>query len=102
MHLAEQPHCTRGLDMSAERRRSSLLSELSRAQDKIFTLEEFIRDRERQFHAAFVRLERRDSLQGASIRTRRPGLSHDLLRIRSVSREEHEGIPGKTYRDKPT
>lgn len=81
--------------MNAERRRSSLLCELGRAQNKISTLEEFIRDRERQFHAAIVRLEHQDSLRGAGMRARRPGLSHDMLRTRSVSCEEREEIPGK-------
>ena len=85
--------------MNLERRRSSLLCELSRAQGKIATLEEFIRDRERQFHSAVVRLERRNSLQGAGVstRVRRAGLSHDMLRIRSMSMssEEQEDIPGK-------
>ena len=85
--------------MNPERRRSSLLCELSRAQGKIATLEEFIRDRERQFHSAVVRMERRNSLQGTSVstRVRRAGLSHDMLRIRSMSREEHEDIPGKVW-----
>jgi hypothetical protein len=80
--------------MNPERRRSSLVRELSRAQGKIATLEEFIRDRERQF---LVRMERSwDSLQGTGIgtRVRRAGLSHDMLRLRSMSSEEHEDIPG--------
>ena len=80
-------------DMNPERRRSSLVRELSRAQGKIATLEEFIRDRERQFHSAVVR---RNSLQGTVVgsRVRRAGLSHDMLRLRSMSSEEHEDIPG--------
>ena len=81
--------------MNVERRRSSLLSELGRAQNKIASLEEFIRDRERQFHTAVVRLERQDSLRGASMRERRPGLSQDMLRTRNLSCEEREEIPGK-------
>ena len=84
-------------DMNPERRRSSLVRELSRAQGKIASLEEFIRDRERQFHSAVVRMERRDSLQGAAgagTRVRRAGLSHDMLRLRSMSSEEPEDIPG--------
>ena len=85
------------LDMNPERRRSSLVRELSRVQGKIATLEEFIRDRERQFHSAVVRMERRNSLQGIGVgssRVRRAGLSHDMLRLRSMSSEEHEDIPG--------
>ncbi len=90
--------------MNPERRRSSLVRELSRAQGKIATLEEFIRDRERQFHSAMVRMERRDSLQGAGIgtRVRRAGLSHDMLRLRSMSSEEHEDIPGMKIKFMPT
>ena len=80
--------------MSADRRRSSLLFELNRAQSKITTLEEFIRDRERQFHATVVRLEHQDSHPAASTRRRRAGLSHDLLRTRSMSRDEQEEVPG--------
>ena len=88
--------------MSIIRRRSSLLVELGRAHGKITTLEEFIRDRERQFRATVVRLEHQDSIQTQStgMRTRRPGLSHDMLRVRSISREEEEEIPGK-FRHKP-
>ena len=67
-----------------ERRRSSILSQLGRAQTKISTLEEFIRDRERQFHLAVTRLERTDSRGGAG-RLRRVGLSHDLLRMHSLN-----------------
>ena len=37
----------------AERRESGLLSQLGRAQQKISTLEEFLRDRERQARADF-------------------------------------------------
>ena len=85
--------------MNSERRRSSLVRELSRAQGKIATLEEFIRDRERQFHSAVIRMERRDSLQGTGVgtRARRAGLSHDMLRLRSMSSEEHEDIPGINF-----
>lgn len=80
---------------SSTRRRSSLLLELGRAQSKIATLEDFIRDRERQFRATVVNLERQDSLQSAMMRTRRAGLSHDMFRIRSMSHEEQDEIDGK-------
>ena len=88
--------CVLRFNMNPERRRSSLVRELSRAQGKIATLEEFIRDRERQFHSAVIRMERRDSLQGTGVgtRVRRAGLSHDMLRLRSMSSEGHEDIPG--------
>lgn len=74
--------------MEEERRDSFAATQLTRAQQKIATLEEFIRDRERQFHSAVVRLrlERGDSRHH---RLRRVGRSHDvLLRMRSVSRDE--------------
>ena len=69
-----------------ERRKSELLVELGRAQQKINTLEDFIKDRERQFHVAVnrMRLERRDSWQG-SARLRRVGHADVLLRMRSSS-----------------
>ena len=80
-----------------------MVRELSRAQGKIATLEEFIRDRERQFHSAVVRMERRDSFQGTGIgtRVRRAGLSHDMLRLRSMSSEEHEDISGMKIKISP-
>lgn len=80
----------------SERRRSSLLSQLGRAQTKISALEEFIRDRERQFHTAVTRLESRPQPGGGTTR-RRVGLSHDLLRMRSLSSsstEEHRDESG--------
>ena len=83
--------------MEMESRRASLLlNQLGRAQRKISTLEEFIRERERQLHSAVSRgrLDRRDSRP--LNRIRRVGLSSDLLRMRSVSRDEED--PGKcTY-----
>ena len=59
--------------------------ELGRAQQKINTLEDIIKDRERQFHAAVnrMRLERRDSWQEGA-RLRRVGHAV-LLRMRSSS-----------------
>ncbi len=72
------------------RRDSALLTQLERAQQKISTLEEFIRDREKQLHSTVsrLRLEGRDS---RGYRLRRVGRSHDiLLRMRSASRDEPE------------
>lgn len=84
--------------MAKENRRGSdILSQLGTAQRKIATLEDFIRDRERQLHAAVSRsrLDRRDSYsrplaRGDSrfARVRRVGLSSDLLRMHSASRDE--------------
>ncbi len=75
---------------SVGRRDSALLTQLGRAQQKITTLEEFIREREKQLHSTVsrLRLERRDS---RAFRLRRVGRSNDiLLRMRSVSRDEPE------------
>ena len=81
--------------MAKENRRGSdILNQLGIAQRKIATLEDFIRDRERQLHAAVSRsrLDRRDSYSrpGDSrfARVRRVGLSSDLLRMHSASRDE--------------
>lgn len=75
------------------RRGSALLNELSRAQAKIGTLEDFIRERERQLHAAVSRLhgarERRTSRLHAN--RRRRAVTHDaLLRMRTRSQESFE------------
>lgn len=72
--------------IQGERRKSELLVELGRAHQKINTLEDFIKDRERQFHVAVnrMRVERRDSWQGGA-RLRRVGHADVLLRMRSSS-----------------
>ena len=81
-----------------ERRNSGFLVKLERAHQKINTLEDFIRDRERQFHVAVnrMRLERRDSRQGVG-RLRRVGHADVLLRMRSssIGREESDEDLGK-------
>ena len=66
-----------------ERRKSELLVELGRAQQKINTLEDFMKE---QFYVAVnrMRLERRDSWQGGA-RLRRVGHADVLLRMRSSS-----------------
>ena len=76
----------------SERRGSALVGELSRAQAKIGTLEDFIRDRERQFHMAVSRLhgagERRSS---RLLRHRRAGITHDaVMRMRTLSQDSLE------------
>ena len=87
--------------MSGERSRrgSALLNELSRAEAKIGTLEEFIREREKQFHVAVSRLhggggghaERRRSR--FAHRRRRAGITQDaLLRMRTMSQDSMEHI----------
>ena len=58
--------------MSGSRRGSALLRELSRAEAKIETLEEFISERERQLHVAVSRLRSRG---GDSRRTSRTNIS---------------------------
>ena len=78
-----------------ERRGSALLSQLGLAKQKISTLEEFIRDREKQLQVAVsrMRVERHDSRPH---RLRRAGRSNDaLLRMRSGSRDEPEEDPGR-------
>lgn len=78
------------------RRGSALLNELSRAEAKIGTLEDFIRERERQLHVAVSRLsrgtgERRRSRQMLRHGRRRAGITQDaLLRMRTMSQESIE------------
>lgn len=84
--------------VQGERRNSGFLAQLERAHQKINTLEDFIRDRERQFHVAVnrMRLERRDSRLGVG-RLRRVGHADVLLRMRSssIGREESDEDLGK-------
>ena len=83
------------MSASSSRRGSALLNELSRAQAKIGSLEDFIRERERQLHVAVSRLHgggdrsRRSSRFHA--RRRRAGITQDaLLRMRTMSQESIE------------
>jgi hypothetical protein len=72
-------------------RRSSLLSRLGQAQSKILSLEEHIREREKQLRSVVGRFERSDSrslVTGG--RLRRAGLSHNLLRTMSQEEDEQE------------
>lgn len=77
------------------RRGSALLNELSRAEAKIGTLEDFIRERERQLHVAVSRLrggtgDRRSSRLFGN-RRRRAGVTQDaLLRMRTMSQDSFE------------
>jgi len=84
--------------VQGERRNSGFLAQLERAHQKINKLEDFIRDRERQFHVAVnrMRLERRESRQGVG-RLRRDGHAEVLLRMRSTSigRDESDEDIGK-------
>lgn len=74
--------------MDVNHRRSSLLLQ---AHSKISSLEEYIRERERQFRSAVSRFERSDSRSlMAGSRLRRVGLSHNLLSMRTMSQEEEE------------
>lgn len=74
-----------------EHRRSSLLFHLGQAHTKISSLEDYIREREKQFRTIVHRFERSDSrsLMGGG-RLRRVGLSHNLLHMRTTSQEEEE------------
>ena len=82
------------------RRGSALLNELNRAEAKLGSLEEFIRERERQLHVAVSRLHgggnagRRSSRSRYANRRRRAGITGDaLLRMRnSISQESFEQL----------
>ena len=94
--MSKDNSCEQLAEMS-ERRGSALIGELSRAQAKIGTLEDFIRDRERQFHVAVSRLhgagERRSS---RLLRHRRAGITHDtVMRMRTLSQDSLEEDLGK-------
>lgn len=84
--------------MSGSRRGSALLRELSRAEAKIETLEEFISERERQLHVAVSRLRtrgdsRRTSRIGGNARRRRAGITSDaLLRMHTTSRDSLDDV----------
>lgn len=83
--------------MDTGRRRSSLLSHLNQANSKISSLEDYIREREKQFHSMVSRLERTDSnrsMTGGVSRLRRAGLSHNLYG-RTLSMEEEEQEEGE-------
>ena len=71
----------------------SALHKLERAQLKITTLEEFIRDREVQLSSYATRSrERRGSLRDA-LRMRRAGRSHDMMQMQpSASLERTVGL----------
>lgn len=79
------------------RRSSALLRELSKAEAKIGSLEEFISERERQLHVAVSRLhgrgsgERRSSRSRLGLHRRRAGITQDaLLRMRTMSQDSFE------------
>ena len=78
--------------MDVNQRRSSLLFHLGQAHSKITSLEDYIREREKQFRSVVTRFERSDSRSMvAGGRLRRVGLSHNLLHMRtSTSQEEEE------------
>ncbi len=73
-------------------RRSSLLFHLNQAHTKISCLEDYIRDRERQFRSLVGNYQRSESrsVGTAGVRLRRVGLSHNLLNLRSVLAEDAE------------
>ena len=77
--------------MDVSKRRSSLLFHLGQAHSKISSLEDYIREREKQFRTVVNRFERSDSrsVVGGGSRLRRVGLSHNLLH-RTLSQEEDE------------
>lgn len=86
------------------RRSSALLNELSRAEAKIGTLEDFVRERERQLHVAVSRLSRgtgerrRSRLLALRHGRRRAGITQDaLLRMRTMSQESIEHPDDGTY-----
>ncbi len=85
--------------MDVNQRRSSLLFHLGQAHSKITSLEDYIREREKQFRSVVTRFERSDSRSqvGGGSRLRRVGLSHNLLHMRSQEEEEQEecesGLP---------
>ena len=89
-------------------RGSALLGELGRAQVKIRTLEDFIRERERQFHTAVSRLHgagaRRTSERRSSrfaLRQRRAGITQEtLVRMRTFSQDSADEDIGKFIRFK--
>ena len=82
--------------MAGSRRGSALLNELSRAEAKIGTLEEFIREREGQLHVAVSRLRSRSDPRrtsrshGGGTRRRRAGITDSLLRMRASSRDSFD------------
>ena len=78
--------------MDTNQRRSSLLFHLGKAHSKISSLEDYIRDREKQFRSMVGRFECNDSSNVVGGGRRRVGLSHNLFRIhsRSMSHEEEE------------
>ena len=86
--------------MDENERRSSLLFYLGQAQSKISSLEDYIREREKQYRSVVNRFERSDSRNmavhaaaassvvvggGGGARLRRVGLSHNLLQMRTIS-----------------
>ena len=81
-----------------DQRRSSLMFHLGQAHSKITSLEDYIREREKQFRSAVHRFERTDSrsmMGGGGGRLRRVGLSHNLLHMRTSSQEEEEQEEGE-------
>lgn len=87
--------------VDANQRRSSLLFHLGQAHSKISSLEDYIREREKQLRSAVHRFERTDSRSlmasaAAGSRLRRVGLSHNLLHMRgTMSQEEEEEVEGE-------
>ena len=91
-------HCTdTDVDMD---RRSSLQFHLGQAQSKISSLEEYIRDREKQIRSAVNRFERSESRNMVADGRRRAGLSHNLLHMRTMSQEEEEQEEGGSRRER--
>ena len=86
--------------MDVNHRRSSLLFHLGQAHSKISSLEDYIREREKQFRSVVGRFERTDSrslMGGGGGRLRRVGLSHNLLHMRTTSQEEEEQEESEEY-----
>ena len=87
------------LPVDVNQRRSSLLFHLGQAHSKISSLEDYIRDREKQLRSAVHRFERTDSRNlmasaatAAGSRLRRVGLSHNLLHMRGTMSQEEEEV----------
>ena len=77
--------------MDVNHRRSSLIFRLGQAHSKISSLEDYIREREKQFRSVVTRFERSDSRSHVTgSRLRRVGLSHNMLQMRTASQEEEE------------
>ena len=83
--------------MAGSRRGSALLNELSKAEAKIGTLQEFIREREQQLHVAVSRLNRGESRRTSrnalgGTRRRRAGITDSMLRMRTWSHDSGDRL----------